>query len=345
MDKLGYSKTLELFRMSRPTSPSTLLSFESSNAIWGETSNPYNKSYTAGGSTGGEGALLALEGRVGIGSDIAGSGGGLRQWCPMARTLNDLTYFTRSIIQMKPWTYGYSCHPLPWGSDIEKEFSEKRNLRVGILRTDGVEDPSPACRRALEMTESALRSVGHEIVEIDPPSPYEALCLASILLCGDGLKGCPILLSLGRYVRGDAIWAGLLQNWHPQSGYELWQHNAKRELYKRKCFEWWDNSWACMKRVAAMATPSRSLLDYTAGVLPMTNVDKTRDQLPGEFSLNSLNGIAQGEYKLYDANAMHGSPVGVQVIGHRLEEKKVLAIMKRIEEAMGDNTFPLLDID
>jgi Asp-tRNA(Asn)/Glu-tRNA(Gln) amidotransferase A subunit family amidase len=42
---------------------------------------------------------------------------------------------------------------------------------------------------------------------------------------------------------------------------------------------------------------------------------------------------------------MHGLPVGVQVIGRRLEEEKVLAIMKRIEDAMGDNTFPLLDID
>ncbi|KAM5525721.1 amidase [Fusarium oxysporum f. sp. phaseoli] len=403
--------------------PITLLSFESSNDIWGETTNPYNKRYTAGGSTGGEGALLALGGRVGIGSDVAGSvrcpahfsgcyalkcstGRWLKTgvvtsmpgqdgvpavYSPMARTLNDLTYFTRSIIQMKPWTYDYSCHPLPWRSDIEKEFSEKRNLRVGILRTDGVVDPSPACRRALEMTESALRNAGHEIVEIDPPSPYEALCLASILLCSDGLKTVKSFFRWGewndrgaaqmslyfslprpvkylhylwvKYVRGDAIWAGLLRNWHPQSGYEIWQLNAKREFYKRKWFEWWDNSGVGCLIAPPNATPAVphrgmhdacsscgytfmfNLLDYTAGVLPVTHVDQTRDQLPGDFSLNSLNGIAQGAYKLYNANAMHGLPVGVQVIGRRLEEEKVLAIMKRIEEAMGDNTFPLLDVD
>ncbi|KAK2683537.1 hypothetical protein RAB80_001483 [Fusarium oxysporum f. sp. vasinfectum] len=379
--------------------------------------------YTAGGSTGGEGALLALGGRVGIGSDVAGSvrcpahfsgcyalkcstGRWLKTgvvtsmpgqdgvpavYSPMARTLNDLTYFTRSIIQMKPWTYDYSCHPLPWRSDIEKEFSEKRNLRVGILRTDGVVDPSPACRRALEMTESALRNAGHEIVEIDPPSPYEALCLASILLCSDGLKTVKSFFRWGewndrgaaqmslyfslprpvkylhylwvKYVRGDAIWAGLLRNWHPQSGYEIWQLNAKRELYKRKWFEWWDNSGVDCLIAPPNATPAVphrgmhdacsscgytfmfNLLDYTAGVLPVTHVDQTRDQLPGDFSLNSLNGIAQGAYKLYNANAMHGLPVGVQVIGRRLEEEKVLAIMKKIEEAMGDNTFPLLDVD
>ncbi|ENH61418.1 Acetamidase [Fusarium oxysporum f. sp. cubense race 1] len=376
--------------------PITLLSFESSNDIWGETTNPYNKRYTAGGSTGGEGALLALGGRVGIGSDVAGSvrcpahfsgcyalkcstGRWLKTgvvtsmpgqdgvpavYSPMARTLNDLTYFTRSIIQMKPWTYDYSCHPLPWRSDIEKEFSEKRNLRVGILRTDGVVDPSPACRRALEITESALRNAGHEIVEIDPPSPYEALCLASILLCSDGLKTVKSFFRWGEWNdRGDAIWAGLLRNWHPQSGYEIWQLNAKREFYKRKWFEWWDNSGVDCLIAPPNATPAVphrgmhdacsscgytfmfNLLDYTAGVLPVTHVDQTRDQLPGDFSLNSLNGIAQGAYKLYNANAMHGLPVGVQVIGRRLEEEKVLAIIKRIEEAMGDNTFPLLDVD
>ncbi|EWG36667.1 hypothetical protein FVEG_14694 [Fusarium verticillioides 7600] len=110
--------------------PITLLRFESSNGIWGETSNPYNKSYTAVGSTEGEDVLLALGGRVGIGSDVAGSvrcpahfsgcyalkcstGRWLKTgvvtsmpgqdgvpavYSPMARTLNDLSHFTRSII-------------------------------------------------------------------------------------------------------------------------------------------------------------------------------------------------------------------------------------------------------
>src|SRR5690606_28797801 len=102
--------------------------------------------------------------------------------------LNDLIYFTRAVIQMKPWKYDYSCHPLAWRPELEQEYAEKKKLKVGILRTDGVVDPSPACKRALEMTEAALRLAGHEIVEIDPPSPYEALCLASILLNHDGVR-------------------------------------------------------------------------------------------------------------------------------------------------------------
>ena len=55
--------------------------------------------------------------------------------------------------------------------------------------------------------------------------------------------------------------------------------------------------------------------------------------------------MAQGAYKLYDAEAMHGLPVGVQVIGRRLQEEKVLALMARVEDALGDDQFKLLEID
>jgi Asp-tRNA(Asn)/Glu-tRNA(Gln) amidotransferase A subunit family amidase len=49
------------------------------------------------------------------------------------------------------------------------------------------------------------------------------------------------------------------------------------------------------------------------------------------FNLRGLNGIARGVYKYYDAAKMEGLPVGVQIVGQRLEEEKVLALMSRIE--------------
>lgn len=54
--------------------PQTLFTFECSNPVWGRTTNPYNDKYTCGGSSGGEGALLAMDGSaLGIGTDIGGS--------------------------------------------------------------------------------------------------------------------------------------------------------------------------------------------------------------------------------------------------------------------------------
>lgn len=42
---------------------------------------------------------------------------------------------------------------------------------------------------------------------------------------------------------------------------------------------------------------------------------------------------------------MDGLPVGVQIVGRRLEEEKVLAIMKKVEDALGDGKFKLLDVE
>jgi amidase len=54
--------------------PQTMYAIECCNPLWGRTVNPYNDAYTSGGSSGGEAALIAMDGSpVGIGSDIGGS--------------------------------------------------------------------------------------------------------------------------------------------------------------------------------------------------------------------------------------------------------------------------------
>ena len=54
--------------------PHTLMSGETSNNIIGYTWNPKNRNLSAGGSSGGEGALIALRGSpAGFGTDIGGS--------------------------------------------------------------------------------------------------------------------------------------------------------------------------------------------------------------------------------------------------------------------------------
>ena len=52
-------------------SAETLMTADSDNNVFGRTVNPHNINLTAGGSTGGEGALIALRGSVlGVGTDI-----------------------------------------------------------------------------------------------------------------------------------------------------------------------------------------------------------------------------------------------------------------------------------
>jgi len=57
----------------RTTQPQTLMHLETDSNLYGVTTNPYNSDLSAGGSSGGEGALIGLRGScLGIGTDIGG---------------------------------------------------------------------------------------------------------------------------------------------------------------------------------------------------------------------------------------------------------------------------------
>ncbi|KAL8869305.1 MAG: hypothetical protein Q9174_004373, partial [Haloplaca sp. 1 TL-2023] len=149
--------------------PISLLSFESNNDLWGRTTNPHNSKYSPGGSTGGESALLAYGGgRIGVGSDVAGSvrvpahfsgiyslrcstgrwpkmgnvtsmpgqEGVPSVFSPMTRTLPDLVYFTKSILGMRLWEYDHSVHPIQWREDTYNATKEQKKLKIGVMESD-----------------------------------------------------------------------------------------------------------------------------------------------------------------------------------------------------------------
>jgi Asp-tRNA(Asn)/Glu-tRNA(Gln) amidotransferase A subunit family amidase len=415
--------------------PITLLSFESSNSLWGVARNPHNRQYSPGGSSGGEGALIALNGsRVGIGSDVAGSVRAPAAWSgiyalrcstgrwpkmgintsmpgqegvpsvysPMARTLDDLTYFTKSFIGMKPWEADHTVHPIPWrDSDYTAISSPERarKLRIGLMTSDGVVPPSPAIARALSVSTSALRQAGHTVVEMSaasfPPTatPAYGLQVASMLLCADGGSTYRSFFRTGeatdpaaaqlrfyamlpqairylhylwvRYVRGDGAWASLLRYFGPLSAFQQWQWVAKREAFRATWFEWWNQAEQQFDFILcpANATPALphgamhdavsscgytflwNMLDYTAGVVPVTKVDAKADRLPPAFRPG--NGVSQGAYQHYDAAKMDGLPCAVQVVGRRLQEEKVLAYMRVLEDALRADgvVYEHLDVD
>jgi len=173
---------------------------------------------------------------------------------------------------------------MPWRAEVEREFGERKRLRVGVLRSDGVVEPSPACRRALEMVEGALRREGHEVVEISPPDMREALEVASLLLNADGCKTFKRFFRWGewndpgarqmellmkvpgplrwlyylwvKYVRRDEVWAGLVRNWRALSAEENWRLVARREAYRAKWFDWWNEADLDVLITPPNATPA-----------------------------------------------------------------------------------------
>ena len=194
--------------------PTTLLSFESSNDVWGRCLNPHNPKYSPGGSTGGEAALLAYGGgRIGIGSDVAGSvrapahfsgiyslrcstgrwpkmgmntsmpgqEGIPSVFSPMARTLEDLVYFSRSLIGMKPWLWDHSVHPIEWRTDEERKAKEIKKFKIGVMRTDGKTN-RPGSVRARDFLLSYFKglSTHRQPVPVHSNAPYPLSLLKAI---------------------------------------------------------------------------------------------------------------------------------------------------------------------
>ncbi|KAH9962257.1 amidase signature enzyme [Russula dissimulans] len=349
--------------------PITLLSFESFSDVWGRSTNPYSNRHTPGGSTGGEGALLAAGGsRLGIGTDVAGSVRIPAHYCGVY-TIKPSSHrfpksggstsvvgqegvpatFWRAVVGMKPWEYDPSCAPMPWRTvNLPKKM-----------------------RRALKTVTSLLEEDGHEIIIIDPPSPLRALQIGSQLMANGYVADCsPIrwcesngpgvtagLFALRlprflirlyawfhRHILRDATYASLVQGWHVKDSQEYYTLVGQREYYRAEWFDYWQLDFVLTVPNALPAirhgdgrrlwkacgyTFLFNILDYSAGVMPITRVDCALDKPAVPFTLR--NKIERDAYLSYDADDMHGLPVGVQIVGRRLEEEKVLEGMKLIE--------------
>lgn len=179
--------------------PQSIMTGDSDNNIFGRTLNPCNTALTAGGSTGGEGALIALRvSLLGVGTDIGGSirvpslcngiygfrasvglvtDGGLRDLTvpgtdgvrstagPMATSIRDCSLFLRAIMQADTWKYDSTVISIPCSN-----IKVKENLRIGLVEDDGVYTPSPPIRRGLKKAAGLLQQSGRiEIIPLKLP--------------------------------------------------------------------------------------------------------------------------------------------------------------------------------
>ncbi|KZV94390.1 hypothetical protein EXIGLDRAFT_767136 [Exidia glandulosa HHB12029] len=89
-----------------------------------------------------------------------------------------------------------------------------------------------------------------------------------------------------------------------------------------------------------------NLLDFPTGVIPVARVDPTEDAVTSEWLATGPSAgtmverrLFHGATPLYDAKAMSGLPVGVQIVGHRWEDEKVIAMMRIADDALGKRSF------
>lgn len=187
----------------RTNVPQTLMWGETFNNVFGRTTNPYNRSLTCGGSSGGEGALIASKGSpLGVGSDVGGSIRIPAAYCglyglrpsyhrvpyegamnslegqdsvpsvfgPMSNSLSGIKAFLKAVVDLKPWTKDPFAVRKPW-DESAYELSEHgggKHLCFGIMWNDGVLTPHPPVLRGLKLTKDALVKAGHAVIDWKP---------------------------------------------------------------------------------------------------------------------------------------------------------------------------------
>ncbi|TFY53149.1 hypothetical protein EVJ58_g9615 [Rhodofomes roseus] len=249
----------------RTNVPQTLMWGETYNHVFGRTTHPFNRAMTPGGSSGGEGALIALRGSpLGVGTDIGGSVRIPSAFCglyglrpsyarlpyanavnsaegqesiasvlgPMAGSLAGVRVFTQAIVDAQPW----------------RRDPARRAQGVAVGR------PHPPVRRAMEIVKAALEKAGHTVIDWENHRHLELYEVAERVFAADDAhdfltecarSGEPLIQTMSpetdahEYALDEPFARTIVGERRHLSVYELWQlHKQKRDLRKSHLDHW-----------------------------------------------------------------------------------------------------------
>lgn len=200
--------------------PQTMMTGDSHNNVFGRVLNPHKLKLGAGGSSGGEGALVAMRGSIlGIGTDIggsiripalccgtygfkpstgrvpyggqtspakAGSPGFPACAGPLATSFEDLEFLVRHVIDAKPWNYDATALAIPWRADAAADRSK---VRIGVMLEDPAYPVHPPVARAIKTSAKKLEDAGFKVITLNSsPSLKTGTALASDYYSLDNTK-------------------------------------------------------------------------------------------------------------------------------------------------------------
>jgi amidase len=326
--------------------PDSLFAFETDNLLFGRTNNPYDISRSAGGSSGGEAALIAAcASPMGLGSDCAGSVRLPAAFCgvaaikptsgrlprtghfpppsgwiealwqigPMARSVADLRLMMRVLAG--------ADGPERMGSYNE----EVRDLRIAFYTDSGLVETN-------DETVNIVRSAGQALgADEDRPA-----CIAGAYDLEMKLLGADGGDSIRAYLReiGSARLHSLLEAWL-----------EKLEPY-RTDLAGFQNYWAEWDRYRAGMNAFFEKYDvlvcpvYTQPALPhgASILDSNFRGFSHTMAYN-LAGLPAATVRC--GESLEGLPIGVQVVARKWREEVALSVAERLEQTFGGWKAPL----
>jgi Asp-tRNA(Asn)/Glu-tRNA(Gln) amidotransferase A subunit family amidase len=275
--------------------PQTLASLDSNNNVFGRTMNPINRRMTAGGSSGGEGVMVAMKGcMVGWGTDVGGSirvpamcngvygfkpsNGrvpfGKQQDAdtiagmsrigmqavagPLARSLDDIDFVMREVVP-RAELWGEDCLPGKWSDRTAARGSgEDGEFVIGIMRGDGNCELLPPIRKVIdEVAETLRRTPGVQVVDVSTP-PAWTKC-QSLISKFFGISGGEAVADLLEETGEPLVpWMeGRFQRGKPRTLKEVASLQKSRTLLEREMLDVWNKriDFDRVRKIDAMVCP------------------------------------------------------------------------------------------
>jgi len=331
--------------------------------IFGPTRNPWDLERTPGGSSGGAAAAVAAgmvpvahgndgggsiripaaccglvglkpsRGRISVAPELGDSSLGIDGM--LTRTVAD----TAAILDVLA---GYEPGDATWAPPPSRPFAEAAAADPGRMRIAfSVQTPSadavldPVCERGARDAAELLRSLGHEVVEVDPPWREEGLSE----LFGRVFSSL-IALSIGysAHVAGKAVpeepdmepmsWA-IFSMISKLGTLEQQAAVVRLQAYARRLVTWLEDYDALLTPALAERPLPLGTLD-TAAEDPMSTFTRSGLFTPYTpvFNATGQPGISLPLYQGED-----GLPLGVQIVGAPAGEERLLALARQIEAA------------
>jgi len=335
------------------------LATETDNLVYGRTNNPYDLSRTPGGSSGGEGAIIAAGGSpCGLGNDLGGSvripahfcgiagikptsgrlpktgvsfghGGAFEnmwQHGPLARSVEDL-YLILSIVT-GPDGRDPSVAPAPLG---DPRTIEIKKLRVAFHTDNGIYAPTVETAATVKASAKILSDAGMAVEETRPKEIEQGYEIFIGLLGADGGVGLQRFLQL----IGSTELSPFLQQYlrlirlQSLSMTDFLGLMVQWDLWRSVMLTFMDQYDVILCPASAYPAPPHGVATRI-GSFPAFSYTST-------YNLAGWPGaVVRG------GTSPEGLPIGVQVVARPWREEEALAVAQHLEAALGGWQRPSL---
>lgn len=340
--------------LGKTNTPELTLSFETTNLVYGRTSNPYDLERTSGGSSGGAAAIVAGGGSpFDIGSDYGGSIRLPCHWCglagikptagrvprtghiypfgglqdsfqqigPIARTVDDLSLLLPLI--MGPDWIDPAVAPLPWSDPERVDIGA---LRISFHTDNGIASPTRETIETVEAAAAALSEIGAAVEEARPTGVEKTLEVGLPLYFWDG--GAAVRRLLAKAGTTETTLQAFIGG--PEASATALDESLAR------WYEWRSRMHSFLGRYDVIISPVNATPALPHGrAQGMENVPIYSYTFT--YNLTGWPGVS-----VRAGASPEGLPIGVQIVARPGREDVALAVARFIESAHGGFQAPPL---